>query len=188
NDWSARDIQAWEYQPLGPFQSKATATSISPWIVTRAALEPFRRPVPERAVPVLSHLGEPHPTGFDITLSVDLTTAAGKAHLSQTSFAGMYWSSAQQLAHHTTSGCPMTPGDLLGSGTVSGPDRAQRGCLLELSWGGQHPVEVPGGTRTFLEDGDTVTLTGAAEGPDYRIGFGSCTGTVLPATEDPYGR
>ncbi|MGR3467829.1 MAG: fumarylacetoacetate hydrolase family protein, partial [Shimia sp.] len=187
NDWSARDIQAWEYQPLGPFQSKATATSISPWIVTRAALEPFRRPVPERAVPVLDHLREPHPTGFDVTLQVTLGTEAGEVQVSQTSLAGMYWSSAQQLAHHTTSGCPMTPGDLLGSGTVSGPSPGERGCLLELSWGGTEPLPVPGGTRTFLKDGDTVTLSGAAQGEGYRIGFGTCSGRVLPALDDPYG-
>ena len=187
NDWSARDIQAWEYQPLGPFQSKATATTISPWIVTRAALEPFRVAGPERERPLLPYLDEPGPGLFDIALEVALTPEGGpETVLARTNYREMYYSAAQQLAHHTTSGCPMRVGDLLGSGTISGPERENRGSLLELSWGGKEPVELKGGaTRTFIEDGDTLTLRGAAHGNGYRIGFGECAGQVLPARALP---
>ena len=188
NDWSARDIQAWEYQPLGPFQAKATATTISPWIVMKAALEPFRVSTPDREVALLPHLQEPGPMLYDIVLEVALQPEGGtETMLSRTNYREMYYSAAQQLAHHTTSGCPMTVGDLLGSGTVSGPTKDSRGSLLELSWGGKEPVEIAGGTRTFLEDGDTLTLRGHAQGKGYRIGFGDCAAQVLPAHEDPAG-
>ena len=188
NDWSARDIQAWEYQPLGPFQAKATATTISPWIVMKAALEPFRVSTPDREVALLPHLQEPGPMLYDIALEVALRPEGGtETVLSRTNYREMYYSVAQQLAHHTASGCPMTVGDLLGSGTVSGPTKDSRGSLLELSWGGKEPVEIAGGTRTFLEDGDTLTLRGHAQGKGYRIGFGDCAGQVLPAHEDPAG-
>jgi fumarylacetoacetase len=190
NDWSARDIQAWEYQPLGPFQAKATATTISPWIVTRAALEPFRVDTPAREVPLLDHLKDTGPMLYDIDLAVTLAPA-GKAptEIARTNYREMYYSAAQQLAHHTTSGCPMTPGDLLGSGTISGPEKHQRGSLLELSWGGKEPLTLDTGeTRSFLADGDTLTLTGAAHGDGYTIGFGDCSGTLLPALKDPYAR
>jgi fumarylacetoacetase len=190
NDWSARDIQAWEYQPLGPFQAKATATTISPWIVTRAALEPFRVPTPAREVPLLEHLKDTGPMLYDIDLAVTLAPE-GKAptEIARTNYREMYYSAAQQLAHHSTSGCPMTPGDLLGSGTISGPEKHQRGSLLELSWGGKEPLTLDTGeTRTFLADGDTLTLTGAAHGDGYTIGFGDCAGTLLPALKDPYAR
>ena len=190
NDWSARDVQAWEYQPLGPFQAKATATTISPWIVTKAALEPFRVPVPPRERPLLPYLEERTPGLYDIELWVDLAPA-GKAPttISRTNLREMYYSAAQQLTHHATSGCPMRAGDLLGSGTISGPTKDSRGSLLELSWGGKEPVELDTGeTRTFLEDGDTLTLRGAAEGDGYRIGFGACVGQVLPALDDPFAR
>ncbi|MBY6116685.1 fumarylacetoacetase [Mameliella alba] len=189
NDWSARDIQAWEYQPLGPFQAKATATSISPWIVSKAALEPFRTSTPERERPLLDYLKEPGPMLYDIALEVGLAPE-GKAEtvIARTNYAEMYYSSAQQLAHHTTSGCPMSVGDLLGSGTISGPEKDQRGALLELAWGGKEPVTLDTGeTRSFLEDGDTLTLRGAALGDGYRVGFGECTGKVLPALDDPFG-
>ncbi|SNS77939.1 fumarylacetoacetase [Antarctobacter heliothermus] len=189
NDWSARDIQAWEYQPLGPFQAKATATSISPWIVPKAALEPFRVSTPERERVLLDYLKEPGPMLYDIALEVGLAPA-GKSEtvIAQTNYREMYYSSAQQLAHHTTSGCPMSVGDLLGSGTISGPGKDARGALLELAWGGKEPVTLDSGeTRAFLEDGDTLTLRGAAQGDGYRVGFGDCTGTVLPALDDPYG-
>ncbi len=187
NDWSARDIQAWEYQPLGPFQSKATATSISPWIVTRAALEPFRVPTPPREVPLLPHLLEPGPMLYDIALEVGLTPEDGaETVICRTNYAEMYYSAPQQLAHHTTCGCPMTVGDLLGSGTISGPGKDSRGSLLELSWGGKEPFEIAGGTRSFVEDNDTLTLRGHAQGNGYRIGFGTCTGKVLAAYETPY--
>ncbi len=190
NDWSARDIQAWEYQPLGPFQAKATATSISPWIVTKAALEPFRTSTPEREFELLDHLKDTGPMLYDIDLQVTLAPA-GKAAttIAQTNFNEMYYSSAQQLAHHASSGCPMNAGDLLGSGTISGPTKNARGSLLELSWGGKEPLTLDTGeTRTFLEDGDTLTLEGHAAGDGYRVGFGTCTGTVLPALQDPYQR
>ncbi|MEC3861115.1 fumarylacetoacetase [Mesobacterium sp. TK19101] len=190
NDWSARDIQAWEYQPLGPFQAKATATSISPWIVPRAALEPFRVATPERERPLLAYLTEPGPMLYDIALEVGLAPAgAAETVIARTNYREMYYSSAQQLAHHTTSGCPMRAGDLLGSGTISGPGRDSRGALLELSWGGKEPVTLDTGERrSFLEDGDTLTLRGAAFGDGYRVGFGACSGTVLPALADPYKR
>ena len=183
NDWSARDIQAWEYQPLGPFQAKATATSISPWIVTKAALDPFRTSTPEREVPLLDHLKDTGPMLYDIDLSVTLAPADKPATtITQTNYKEMYYSSAQQLAHHATSGCPMNAGDLLGSGTISGPTKPERGSLLELSWGGKEPLTLDTGeTRTFLEDGDTLTLAGHANGDGYKIGFGTCTGTIVPA-------
>jgi fumarylacetoacetase len=187
NDWSARDIQAWEYQPLGPFQAKATATTISPWIVTKAALEPFRTSTPERERPLLPYLREPGPMLYDIDLEVALAPEGGpETVLARTNYREMYYSAAQQLAHHTSSGCPMRVGDLLGSGTISGPTPDSRGCLLELSRGGRDPVALEGGaTRSFLEDGDTLTLRGAARGDGYRIGFGDCAGTILPAPELP---
>ena len=190
NDWSARDIQAWEYQPLGPFQAKATATSISPWIVTKAALEPFRTDTPPREKELLPHLKDCGPMLYDIDLSVTLAPEGKEAStIATTNYKEMYYSSAQQLAHHTTSGCPMNPGDLLGSGTISGPEKHQRGALLELSWGGKEPITLDTGEeRSFLEDGDTLTLYGAAHGDGYTIGFGTCAGTLLPALADPYKR
>lgn len=190
NDWSARDIQAWEYQPLGPFQAKATATTLSPWIVTKAALEPFRCETPAREQELLPHLRDAGPMLYDIDLSVTLAPA-GKTPttIAETNYNVMYYSAAQQLAHHTTSGCPMNSGDLLGSGTISGPEKHQRGSLLELSWGGKEPLTLDTEeTRTFLEDGDTLTLSGVARGDGYQIGFGACTGRILPALADPYAR
>lgn len=190
NDWSARDIQAWEYMPLGPFQSKATATTLSPWIVTKAALEPFRCGTPTRERPLLDYLAEPGPMLYDIALEVGLAPE-GKPEtvISRTNYREMYYSSAQQLAHHTTSGCAMNTGDLLGSGTISGPDKGARGALLELTWGGKEPITLDTGeTRSFIEDNDTLTLRGAALGDGYRVGFGTCTGKVLPALTDPYKR
>jgi len=190
NDWSARDIQAWEYQPLGPFQAKATATSISPWIVTREALEPFRCTTPEREKPLLPYLQEPGPMLYNIDLEVELTPNSGAPSvIAHTNYREMYFSAAQQLAHHTTSGCPMRVGDLLGSGTISGPTKESRGSMLELSWGGKEPLTLKGGmTRSFLEDFDRLTLRGWCRGDGYTIGFGECTGTVLPALANPYAR
>ncbi|SLN62483.1 fumarylacetoacetase [Pseudooctadecabacter jejudonensis] len=182
NDWSARDIQAWEYQPLGPFQAKATATSISPWIVTKAALEPFRCDTPEREKELLPHLRDTGPMLYDLPLSVTLNGET----IARTNYKDMYYSAAQQLAHHTTSGCPMRVGDLLGSGTISGPEKENRGSLLELSWGGKEPLDTASGPRSFIEDGDTLALHGAAQGDGYTIGFGDCIGTVLPAHDDPF--
>jgi len=184
NDWSARDIQAWEYQPLGPFQAKAFGTSISPWVVTRAALEPFRIATPAREVPLVPYLVDSGPMLYDIELSVSLQPegAARATEISRSSYRHIYYSAAQQLAHHAISGCRMRTGDLLGSGTISGPEKHEFGSLLELSWGGKEPLMLESGeTRSFLEDGDTVTLWGWAASKDYRIGFGDCSGKVLPA-------
>jgi len=179
NDWSARDIQAWEYQPLGPFQAKAFATSISPWIVPKAALENFRRPPPRHDMP---YLREGQPSLYDIKLSVHL----GPEIISQTNATQLHYSAAQQLAHHSLSGCPMRVGDLLGSGTISGPTPDAYGSLMELSWNGEKPLKLADGkTRTFIEDGDTLTLKGHAQGKGFRIGFGECAGTILPAIDTP---
>ncbi len=187
NDWSARDIQAWEYQPLGPFQAKAFATSISPWIVTKDALDPFRTSTPDREKTLLPHLVEPGPMLYDIDLAVTMAPK-GKAAttIARTNYNQMYYSAAQQLAHHATSGCAMNIGDLIGTGTISGPEKSERGSLLELTWGGKEPMTLDtGDTRTFIEDGDTLTLHGAAKGDGYQIGFGSCTGTIKPAIKYP---
>ena len=189
NDWSARDIQAWEYQPLGPFQAKATATSIGGWIVMKAALQPFRTATPPREVPLLPHLVEPEPMLYNVALEVGLKPNDGsETVISRTNYAEMYYSAAQQLAHHTTSGCAMNIGDLLGSGTISGAAKDSRGSLLELSWGGKEPFAIAGGSRSFIEDNDTLTLRGAALGNGYRIGFGACSGKVISALADPYAR
>lgn len=187
NDWSSRDIQAWEYQPLGPFQSKAAATTISPWIVMKAAIEPFRAQGPEPMAPLLPYLRPPRPMLYDITLQVAMVPEGGaETVISLTNMSELSYSPAQQLCHHTTSACPMTAGDLIGTGTISGPERANRGCLMELSWGGTEPVTLSSGEgRTFLQDGDQVVLRGWAHGAGYRIGFGDCAGRVLPAAEPP---
>jgi len=178
NDWSARDIQAWEYQPLGPFQGKAFATSISPWIVTKAALEGFRRPAPAHDMPYLQEVGDGL---FDIVLSVHL----GGERISQTNACELHYSAAQQLAHHSLSGCPMRVGDLLGSGTISGALPDAFGSLMELSWNGEKPLMLASGERTFIEDGDQLILKGHARGAGFRIGFGTCEGTILPAINTP---
>ncbi len=188
NDWSARDLQAWEYQPLGPFQAKAFATSISPWVVPAAALEPVRVSTPPREVPLLPYLREPGPMLYDIQLEVDLQPAGGDraTTICRTNYREIYYSAAQQLAHHAVCGCAMRTGDLLGSGTISGPEWHQRGSLLELAWGGTQPLTLETGeTRSFLEDGDIVTLTGWAHGDGGRIGFGPCTGQIAPAPAEP---
>jgi len=183
NDWSARDIQLWEYQPLGPFQSKAFATTVSPWIVTADALAPFRVDPPERAVPLLPYLSEDAPRNLDVAIDVTLAPEGGEARtICRTNTRHLYYSPAQQIAHHTLSGCAMETGDLLGSGTISGPTAESRGSLLEITWGGRDPIAVDGGTRTFLEDGDTVTFTARAQGA-CRVGFGACAGTILPAPD-----
>ncbi|WP_304620830.1 fumarylacetoacetase [Paracoccus sediminilitoris] len=186
NDWSARDIQAWEYQPLGPFQAKAFATSISPWIVTTAALAPFAVPAPPRDHDLLPYLSEATPGLFDIDLSVALSTGGDPQVISRTNMRHLYYSPAQHLAHHASSGCAMRTGDLLGTGTISGDDPDSLGSLLELTWGGERPLELADGqTRRFLQDHDTVTLAGHAQGDGYRVGFGTCTGRILPAPAFP---
>jgi fumarylacetoacetase len=184
NDWSARDIQQWEYVPLGPFQGKAFATSISPWIVTREALEPFRVQGPAQDPVPLPYLQQAQPNNYDLQLDVGLRAAQMKEpmQICRTNFKYMYWSSVQQLVHHASSGCAMNIGDLLGSGTISGPEKDQRGSLLEISWNGTEPIELPGGIkRTFLEDGDTLSFHGWCQGDGYRVGFGEVEGTILPA-------
>lgn len=186
NDWSARDIQPWEYQPLGPFQAKAFATSISPWIVTRAALEPFRTSTPPREKALLPYLTEPGPMLYDLALEVYMQPeGADPVMICETNYNEMYYSAAQQLTHHAVSGCAMNAGDLLGSGTISGPGKHNRGSLIELSWGGKEPFAVGDQTRTFIEDGDTMILKGHAEGDGYRVGFGACIGKVVPAVKFP---
>ena len=183
NDWSARDIQVWEYQPLGPFQSKAFATTISPWVVTREALEPFRVAAPDRVKPLLPYLQEVSPNNFDIRMEVALAPSnAAATTISRTNYKHMYYSSALQLVHHASSGCAMETGDLLGSGTISGPTPDSFGSMLELTWNGRDPIAVEGGARSFLEDGDRIEITGVCEG-DYKVGFGACSGTILPAVD-----
>ncbi|WP_425038543.1 fumarylacetoacetase [Primorskyibacter sp. S187A] len=178
NDWSARDIQAWEYQPLGPFQSKATATTISPWIVPAAALAPFRTNAPARQTPLLPHLADT----TAMHLNINVTAELNETEITRTNTAELYYSAPQQLVHHASSGCPMRTGDLLGSGTISGPTPESRGCLLERTWGGRDPITLNDGTtRTFLEDGDTLTLTAVAQGQSHKISFGTATGTLKPA-------
>ncbi len=186
NDWSARDIQKWEYQPLGPFQGKAFATTISPWVVTREALEPYRVNTPERVKPLLPYLQEQTPNNYNLELEIGIRPkgADGFKTISKTNYSAMYYSSAQQLAHHASSGCAMETGDLLGSGTISGTTQDSYGSMLELSWAGKNQIDVGGGmTRTFLEDGDTVVMTGWCQGDGHRIGFGDCRGTITPACE-----
>ena len=199
NDWSARDIQAFEYQPLGPFLGKSFATSMSPWIVTMDALEPFRIDPPTQDPPVAEYLRTAGPTGFDLHLDVLLQSAAmhdaGTEPLvvSATSFADMYWTMAQQVAHMTANGASLRPGDLFASGTVSGPTPGTEGSFIELTWRGERPIDLPDGTRrSFLLDGDRVTLQGwAGSDPATRIGLGSVTGTVAPtagAATSEHGR
>ena len=194
NDWSARDLQAWEYQPLGPFLSKNFATTISPWVVTLRALAPFRVPFvrPEGALPPLPYLDSSwnrNAGAIDIQLDALIQSAAMRERqepphpLSSTSFRHAYWTAAQLVAHHTVNGCDLRAGDLLGTGTQSGPKPAEAGSLLELSAGGKQPVPIGGGEyRTFLEDGDTVIFRGWCARPGaVRIGFGEVQGRILPA-------
>src|SRR5687767_650648 len=185
NDWSARDVQAWEYQPLGPFLAKNFCTSISPWVVTLDALEAFRKPLPPQDPEPLPYLRAANDFTYDIQLEARLQTATMNAPhvITRTNFQNLYWSIAQQLAHHTVNGCNLQPGDLLASGTISGPTEESRGCMLELTWRGANPLTLPNGeTRKWLEDGDRLTITGWAQGDGYRIGFGEVTGRVLPAS------
>ena len=184
NDWSARDIQQWEYVPLGPFNAKTFATTISPWIVTLDALEPFRVAQPEQRPEPLPYLRHAGAHAFDISLEVRLRPEGSDAAttISRTNFKYMYWTMAQQLAHHTVSGCNTRVGDLMGSGTISGPTPDSFGSLLELTWNGARPLALEGGgTRTFIVDGDELTLAGWCQGEGYRVGFGTCVGAITPA-------
>lgn len=193
NDWSARDVQKWEYQPLGPFLSKNFATSISPWVVTAEALAPFRVAAAHRSegdpapLPHLKSAQDQALGGFDVSLEVSISTRAMRSHghapvrLSRSNVASLYWTPAQMIAHHASGGCNLNPGDLLGTGTVSGKDKESRGCLLELTMRGRERIELPGGeTRAFLEDGDEVIFTGSCQREGFaRIGFGECRGVVV---------
>jgi len=183
NDWSARDIQQWEYVPLGPLLSKNFGSTISPWIVTLDALEPFRVEGPKQNPDVLPYLQTPGLKNFDIHLEVSLKPANGEeATICRSNTKYLYWNINQQLAHHTANGCNIQVGDLYASGTISGPEPDSYGSLLELTWNGSKPLDLPGGhSRTFLVDGDTVTLRGYAVKDNVRIGLGECKGTILPA-------
>ncbi|MDP6490034.1 MAG: fumarylacetoacetase [Candidatus Thermoplasmatota archaeon] len=182
NDWSARDIQKWEYQPLGPFLAKNFATTVSPWVVTLDALEPFRCRGPEQEPRPLAYL-QCNDGAFDIALEVWLTPDGATAtRICESNFRYLYWSMAQQLAHHTVGGCNLRTGDLLASGTISGQTNGSRGSLLELAWRGEEPLSLDSGEqRSSVQDGDTVTLTGWCQGDGYRIGFGECSGQLLAA-------
>lgn len=190
NDWSARDIQKWEYQPLGPFLAKNFATTISPWVVTMEALEPFRIPGPKQDPEPLPYLRtEEAGTGsagwtYDIELTVALVADGHPEpfEICRSNFRHLYWTMAQQLAHHTVTGCNLRPGDLMASGTISGPEPGSYGSMLELAWRGTKPIQLPGGAeRKFIADGDTVIMRGWCQGDGYRIGFGECSGKLLPA-------
>ncbi|MAK56712.1 MAG: fumarylacetoacetase [Pusillimonas sp.] len=184
NDWSARDLQAWEYVPLGPFNAKTFATTISPWVVPFDALAPFRVAQPKQSPTPLEYLQHEGDHAFDINLQAWLRPqeAEDDTLLCQTNFRYLYWSMAQQLAHHTVSGCNVRVGDLMGSGTISGPEPGSFGSLLEITLNGREPLPLKGGgQRSFIEDGDAVRLTGWCQGDGYRVGFGNCEGRVLPA-------
>jgi fumarylacetoacetase len=183
NDWSARDIQKWEYVPLGPFLAKNFASSISPWIVTLDALQPFKVDGPEPEKPQLPYLQYTGPKSYDINLEVYLQPEDSEPHkVSTSNFKYMYWNMAQQLAHHTVNGCNVVSGDMMGSGTISGPTPDSYGSMLELSWAGKNPLQLPdGSTRSFIEDNDTVILKGYCQNDQVRIGFGECRTKLLPA-------
>jgi fumarylacetoacetase len=184
NDWSARDIQRWEYAPLGPFLGKNFATSISPWVVPMDALAPFRIPGPKQDPEPLEYLREREAHGYDIHLMVRLRSPRMEEGtiIAESNQKFLYWTQAQQLAHHTCNGCNLRIGDLLASGTISGPDAHQRGSMVEIAWRGTKPIEMPDGTRrSWLMDGDELSISGWCEGDGYRVGFGEVTGVIAPA-------
>jgi fumarylacetoacetase len=186
NDWSARDIQKWEYVPLGPFLAKNLGTSISPWVVTMDALEPFRVPGPPQDPAPFPYLQFEGNWTYDVHLEVHLQTEtlAEPFVLCRSNYKHMYWNVVQQVAHHTITGCNLQPGDLMASGTISGPTPDSYGSMLELAWRGSKPIQLPNGEeRKFLQDGDTVSMSGWAQGNGYRVGFGEVSGTLLPALE-----
>jgi fumarylacetoacetase len=185
NDWSARDIQKWEYVPLGPFLSKNFASSISPWIVTMDALEPFRTKSPEQHPKPLPYLQQTNPSTFDIHLQVSILPENGMENvISNSNFKYMYWTMAQQLAHHTVNGCRINSGDMMGSGTISGPTEDSYGSMLELTWGGQKPIKLNDGTeRKFIQDHDTVIMRGFCIKDGCRIGFGEVSNKLLPPSK-----
>ncbi len=183
NDWSARDIQKWEYVPLGPFLAKNFGSTVSPWIVTLEALEPFKVESPKQEPEVLPYLKFDGKKNLDINLEVEIVPENGKGKIvSQSNFKYMYWNMAQQLAHHTSNGCNIQIGDLYASGTISGPTPDSYGSMLEISWQGKNPIQMPDGTeRKFILDNDTVVIRGFCEKDGVRIGFGECSGKILPA-------
>jgi fumarylacetoacetase len=186
NDWSARDIQRWEYVPLGPFLAKNFFSSISAWVIPIEELAPFRVDAEQQSPEVLPYLKEKNRKNFDITLEVYLIPHSDKTDtevlICQSNFKNMYWTVAQQIAHHTVNGCNLRIGDIMGSGTISGKSPDSYGSLLELSWGGKNPISLPdGSTRTFLEDGDTIIIRGHAQNDDYRVDFGEIRTTILPS-------
>jgi fumarylacetoacetase len=183
NDWSARDIQKWEYVPLGPFLGKSFATTISPWVVTMDALDPFRCDGPAQDPEPLPYLRQASRSAIDIELEVAIQAkGSDETVVCRSNFRHLYWSMWQQLAHHTVNGCNTRPGDLMASGTISGPEKTSFGSMLELTWRGTEPLELSdGSTRKFIQDGDDVIMRGWCEGDGYRVGFGEATGTVLPA-------
>ena len=189
NDWSARDIQKWEYVPLGPFLGKSFASSMSPWIITMDALEPFKCEGPKQEVTPLPYLQQKTTeNSYDIKLQAAIETENGDLNLLTTSnFKFLHWTMAQQLAHHTSNGCNVRAGDLMGSGTISGPTKNSYGSMLELTWGGKEPITLKdGSTRTFFNDGDNVIIRGYCKNDKVRIGFGKCTGKIMPAIAPKY--
>ena len=184
NDWSARDIQTWEYQPLGPFLSKNFATSISPWVVTMEALEPFRCPGPVQEPEPMEYLRTSGERSYNINLDVSIRNNRQNDEfiISRTNYKYLYWNICQQLAHHTVNGCNVMTGDLMASGTISGQNKDSCGSMLELTWRGENPIKLPSGEeRKFLEDGDTLTITGYCEDDGYKVGFGEVTGKINPS-------
>lgn len=182
NDWSARDIQRWEYVPLGPFLAKNFATSISPWVVTMEALEPFRAAGPVQDPEPLPYLQSTGKNAYDIQLEVFIETEylSSPFKISQTNFKYMYWNILQQLVHHTVNGCNLLTGDLLASGTISGPKPDSYGSLLELTWKGEKPIKLPDKEeRTFIQDGDNIIISGFCQGNGYRVGFGEVSGKIV---------
>jgi len=189
NDWSARDLQVWEYVPLGPFGAKNFASTVSPWVITPEALAPFKAPLPAQDPALLPYLQDPDLSAYDISLQVLIQTPQMKEpHLLATSnMKHLYYSVAQTITHHAVTGCNMSVGDMLGSGTISGTEKSQYGSMLELCWGGKEPIQLPTGEeRKFLLNGDSVVLRGVCKGAGYTIGFGDCEGTVLPALDDSH--
>ncbi|MBP6346149.1 MAG: fumarylacetoacetase [Neisseriaceae bacterium] len=187
NDWSARDLQQWEYVPLGPFNAKTFGTSISPWIVTMAALEPFRCAGPEQDPKPLAYLQTSGEGNYDINLQVAIAVDGGETVIANTNYKYMYWSMAQQLTHHTIAGCNVRVGDVMGSGTISGPTKDSRGSLLELTWNGTEPITLHNGEeRTFIADGDTLIMRGHCQKEGLRVGFGEVSGKILPALSFPF--
>ena len=189
NDWSARDMQVWEYVPLGPFNAKNFASTVSPWVITPEALAPFKTPLPKQEPELLPYLQDPDLSAYDIDLQMLIKTPKmSEPHLMATSnMKYLYYSVAQTIAHHSVTGCNMGVGDMLGSGTISGTEKSQYGSMLELCWGGKEPIQLPTGEeRKFLLDGDSIILRGVCKGNGYTIGFGDCEGSVLPALDDSH--